>query len=183
MRGPDSFSRNAQTASTKTAPVAAVPLDRVLPPCPLIPFSHHARSEHTRARTHARTRRHDVPTDIGRRRRAILVHEFLSVDVTQALEEGQRAECVGVSDLHVARHSLDHTHEALQFRHDVIWGHKRGSDGGKFALKGSNLQLRHPDELFMQTSQRAPQRVSFVMCGDQRVSRPVSAELINGIVA
>lgn len=125
MRGPDSFSRNAQTASTKTAPVAAVPLDRVLPSCPLIPFSHHAR---THART--RTRRHDVPTDISRRRRAILVHEFLPVDVTQALEEGQRAECVGVSNLHKARHSLDHPHEALQFRHDVLWGHKSGSDGG-----------------------------------------------------
>lgn len=55
-------------------------------------------------------------------RRAILVHEFIPIDVTQALEEGQRAKCVGVSDLHVARHSLDQSHEALQLRLDVIWG-------------------------------------------------------------
>lgn len=111
-----------------------------------------------------------MPTDIGGRRRAVLVHEVLPVDVTQALEEGQGAECVGVSNLHIARHRLDHAHEALQFRHNVIWGHKSGSDGGgggyKFAIKGSNLQQRHADELLMQTTQRAPRRVSFVMRGD-----------------
>lgn len=90
------------------------PAGPVLPPCPLIPFSHHTRSKHTR--THAHTLAgHDVPTGVSRRRRAILVQEFLPVDVTQALEEGQGAECVGVSNLHIARHSLDHTHEALQF--------------------------------------------------------------------
>lgn len=33
-------------------------------------------------------------------------------------------------------------------------------------VKGSNLQLRHPDELLMQTTQRAPRCVSFVMRGD-----------------
>lgn len=56
------------------------------------------------------------------RRWAILVDEFLPIDVTQALEEGQWAKCVGVSNLHIARHSLDQSHEALQLRCDVIWG-------------------------------------------------------------
>lgn len=124
------------------------------PPRPLIPFSRRARSVR------------DKPTDIGRwRRRALLVHEFLSVDVTQALEEGQGAERVGVSNLHIARHSLDHSHEALQFRHDVIWGQKSGSDGGgayKMVLKGSNLQLRLLHESLMQTSQRVPPQLCHV---------------------
>lgn len=71
-----------------------------------------------------------MPTDIGRRRRAILVDEFLPVDVTQALEEGQRAKRVGVSNLHIARHSLDQSHEALQFRRNVIWGQEREGEWG-----------------------------------------------------
>lgn len=52
----------------------------------------------------------------------VLVDEFLATNVTQALEEGQRAECVGVPNLHVARHCLDQPHEALQLRRYVIWG-------------------------------------------------------------
>lgn len=64
---------------------------------------------------------HTLKPDRGSRQ-AVLVDEFLPIDVTQALEEGQRAKCVGVSDLHIARHCLDQSHEALQLRRYVIWG-------------------------------------------------------------
>lgn len=57
-----------------------------------------------------------------RYRAYVLIDELVPVDEAQAFEEGQRDECVGVSDLHVARHSLDQSHEALQLRCDVIWG-------------------------------------------------------------
>lgn len=57
-------------------------------------------------------------------RQAILVNEFLPLDVTQALEEGQRAKCIRVSNLHIARHRLDQSHEVLQLRRYVIWGHE-----------------------------------------------------------
>lgn len=57
----------------------------------------------------------------------VLIDELVPVDETQALEEGQRDECMGVSDLHVARHSLDQSHEALQLRCDVIWGQGGGT--------------------------------------------------------
>ena len=58
----------------------------------------------------------------------ILVDEFLPFDVTQALEEGQRAKSVGVSDLHIARHFLNQSHEDLQLRRDVIWGQGMSTD-------------------------------------------------------
>lgn len=57
----------------------------------------------------------------------VLIDELVPVDETQALEEGQRDERVGVSDLDVARHSLDQSHEALQLRCDVIWGRGGGT--------------------------------------------------------
>lgn len=53
--------------------------------------------------------------------RAVLVNKFLPIDVTKALEEGQRSECVGVSYLHKAGHCLDQSHEALQLRGNIIW--------------------------------------------------------------
>lgn len=74
-------------------------------------------SHQTQACTHLQAQCADK-----QRRRAILVDEFLPIDVTQALEEGQRAKCVGVSNLHIACHCLDQSHEALQLRHYVIWG-------------------------------------------------------------
>lgn len=80
-------------------------------------MSFNSRSDHTQACTHSQ-----APCADRQHRRAILVHEFLPIDVTQTLEEGQGAKCVGVSDLHIARHSLDQSHEVLQLRRDVIWG-------------------------------------------------------------
>lgn len=74
-------------------------------------------SRHTQACTHSQAQCADKQC-----RQAILFDEFLPIDVTQALEEGQRAKCVGVSNLHIARHSLDQAHESLQLRRYVIWG-------------------------------------------------------------
>lgn len=115
--GADSFSRNAQNRDYKDGAGGSRPAGRALSPPRLLSFpaSRHAR---TRARKLAGTTCRQ--TDIGGRRRASLVDELLAVDVAQALEEGERAERVGVSNLHVARHSPNQPHEGLQLRRDVI---------------------------------------------------------------
>ncbi|TNN64037.1 hypothetical protein EYF80_025760 [Liparis tanakae] len=46
--------------------------------------------------------------------------KVVSIDVSQAAEEGQRAQSVGVSDPHVAGHPLDQTCETLQLGHHVV---------------------------------------------------------------
>lgn len=80
-------------------------------------------SHRTQACTHSQKKK--KKTADKQRRQAILVDEFLPIDVTQALEEGQRAKCVGVPNLHIARHCLDQSHEALKLRRYVIWGQGR----------------------------------------------------------
>lgn len=48
---------------------------------------------------------------------------------------------MGVSDLHIARHSLDQSHEALQLRRDVIWGQRGG--GGGINVNTRHLKANH----------------------------------------
>lgn len=55
---------------------------------------------------------------------ALLVKEFFSIDVSEAAEEGQGAQGVGVSDAHVPRHPLDQTSETLQLCHHVDYQHR-----------------------------------------------------------
>lgn len=47
---------------------------------------------------------------------ALLFNKFFSVDVSEAFEEGQRAERVRVSNFHISHHCLDQSHEGLQLR-------------------------------------------------------------------
>lgn len=89
--------------------------------CGLLMSSNSLKSPHTSMHTFTDKRVQTNSADI-------LVDEFLPIDVTQALEEGQRAKSVGVSDLHIARHFLNQSHEALQLRCDVIWGQGMSTD-------------------------------------------------------
>ena len=50
----------------------------------------------------------------------ILIHKLLSVDVSEAAEEGQGAQSVGMSDPYITGHPLDQTSEALQLCHHVV---------------------------------------------------------------
>lgn len=50
----------------------------------------------------------------------LLVQKVVSVDLSEAAEEGQRAQSVGMSDPHVSGHPLDQTRETLQLCHHVV---------------------------------------------------------------
>lgn len=50
----------------------------------------------------------------------ILFQQGLSVDVSEAAQESQGGQCVGVGDPNVTRHPLDQTREALQLGHHVV---------------------------------------------------------------
>lgn len=50
----------------------------------------------------------------------LLVQKVLSIDVSEAAEEGQGAQSVGMSDPHITRHPLDQTCETLQLCHHVV---------------------------------------------------------------
>lgn len=63
---------------------------------------------------------------------AVPIDELFPEDVVQALQEGQRAQCVRVSDPHSARHCLDEAHEALQLRCNVICKKCTGTTGTMF---------------------------------------------------
>lgn len=50
----------------------------------------------------------------------ILIHQLFSVDVSEAAEEGQGAQSVGMSDPYITSHPLDQASEALQLCHHVV---------------------------------------------------------------
>lgn len=59
--------------------------------------------------------------------KVLLLCELFSMNVSQALEEGQRAQSLRVFDLYISSHCLDQAHETLQLWCNVIWG-KRERD-------------------------------------------------------
>lgn len=119
-------------------------------------LSRHAQSMHTYSQAQCADRQ---------RRRALLVDEFLPIDVTQALEEGQRAKCVGVSNLHIARHSLDQSHEVLQLRCYVIWGQGM-SIYTEFKTGNSTATMAPRLALNANIPMSSTMCVSFIICGD-----------------
>lgn len=54
----------------------------------------------------------------------VLIQEVLSIDVSEAAEEGQGVQSVWMSDPHITSNSLDQASEALQLCHHVVWTHK-----------------------------------------------------------